>query len=197
MASLDDRVEKAQDRIVHFFINNEQYINEYVTIPLFYESLFHSKSYINYRCFILSLLMLRQIFQKVNKKLMVFEYIYLLTPFFAYIALENKYTATALYSLIYSTNQFESVFLGLTTGYFASSWSFEAAYIFHVCYVLFRNNVIIAIEPIPNTHQTTLHTKIINYIPPTFSERVAQVQESMNTFINTQLEPIIETHMYR
>ena len=73
MASLDDRVEKAQDRIVHFFINNEQYINEYITIPLFYESLFHSKSYTNYRCFVLSLLMLRQIFQKVNKKLMVFE----------------------------------------------------------------------------------------------------------------------------
>lgn len=196
MASLDDRVEMAQNRIIRFFINNEQYINEYLTIPLFYESLFHSTSYINWRCFILSLLILRQIFQRVNKKDIGFEYIYLLTPFFAYISMENKYTTAASYALVYSTNLFEGTFLGFSTGYLYSYRSFEAAYIFHVLYILFRNNVIISIEPIPNTHQTTLHTKIVNYIPPTFSERVSFIQESVNAFINMQLEPFRKEAMY-
>ena len=77
MASLDDRVEEAQNRIVHFFVDNEQYINEYITIPLFYESIFHNTGYNTIRCFILSLLILRQIFQKVNNKHMTFDKIYL------------------------------------------------------------------------------------------------------------------------
>jgi hypothetical protein len=84
MASLDDRVEMAQNRIIHFFVDNEQYINEYITIPLFYESLFHTTGYNNFQCFIVSLLILRQIFQKVNNKQMNFEKIYLIAPQFEY-----------------------------------------------------------------------------------------------------------------
>ena len=196
MASLDDRIEVAQNRIIHFFVDNEQYINEYITIPLFYESLFHSSSYIKSRCFIISLLILRQIFQKVNNKHITFENIYLITPFFAYAALRNQYTFTALYSLIYSINIFESLFLGISTGYLSSSRSFEAAYMFHVLYILIRNNVKIQIEPIPHTHLTNLNAKIIHYIPPTFTERIYSLNETVNTFINNQAEPFRRSQIY-
>jgi len=196
MASLDDRVEMAQNRIIHFFVYNEQYINEYITIPLFYESLFHASGCINFRCSILSLLILRQIFQKVNNKQLTFGSIYLIAPIFAYISLINKYTATLLYALIYSTNTFESTFLAVSTGYLSSNRSFESAYMFHLLYILFRNNIIISIEPIPNTALTTLHTKIIYYIPPTFTERLYLLHETVNDFINTQAEPIRNAFMY-
>ena len=196
MASLDDRVEMAQNRIIHFFVDNEQYINEYITIPLFYESLFHNAGYNNVRSFILSLLVLLQIFKKVNNEQMTFDKIYLITPFFAYIALGNPYIATAFYSLVYSTNIFEGVFLGASTGYVYSYRSFEAAFIFHALYVLFRNNIKIVIEPIPGTSLTTLNVKMIYYIPPTFSERIYSLQETVNVFINKQAEPIRNSFIY-
>jgi hypothetical protein len=196
MASLDDRVEEAQNRIVHFFVNNEQYINEYITIPLFYESIFHNTGYNTIRCFILSLLILRQIFQKVNNKHMTFDKIYLIAPIFAYIALRNRYTSTLFYSLVYSINTYEGIFLGVSTEYLYSYRSFEAAYIFHVLYILFRNNVKILIEPIPNTQLTNLNTKIIHYIPPTFTERIYSLQETVNNFINTEAEQIRNSLMY-
>ena len=188
MASLDDSIEAAQNRIIFFFVNNEQFINEYITLPLFYESVFHSVGHINSRSFILSLLILRQILKKTNNKQMTFDIIYLVAPIFAYIGLVDKYTATIYYTSFYSINWYESLFLALITGYLNTK-SFLSAYIFHVLYIAVRNNIKIAIEPIESTTLTTLNLKYIFYTPPTFYERLNVHNELVNKFVNMRLEP--------
>jgi hypothetical protein len=188
MTSLDDRLEMAQNRIIYFFVNNEQYINEYITLPFFYESVYHGVGYIKFRSFILSLLILRQILQKNNNKQIPFDIIYLVAPIFAYIGLVDKYSATVFYASFYSINWHESIFLGLITGYLNTK-SFLSAYIFHILYIAIRNNIKIAIEPIERTTLTTLNLKLSFYTPPTFYERLYVHNELVNNFVNMRLEP--------
>lgn len=188
MTSLDDSIEMAQNRIIYFFVNNEQYINEYITLPFFYESVYHGTGHIFCRSFILSILILRQILQKINNKQMTFDMLYLVAPIFAYIGLVDKYTATVYYASSYSINVYESTFLALITGYLNTK-SFLSAYIFHVLYIAVRNNIKIAIEPIERTSLTTLNLKYIFYTPPTFYERLNSHNILVNNFVNIQVEP--------
>jgi hypothetical protein len=192
MSSIEESLDMIQDKIIYFLMINEQYINEYIMIPFFYESLFHSNDYNTIRAFILSLLILYQILKKTNMNQINFEMLYLLIPFSAYIAFSDKYISTLYYTMVYNTNIYESIFVSVTTSYISSMYSFNNGYIFHVLYIIVRNNFKICIKPINNTNLATLEFEIIKYEPPALQERYSIIMDTINTFINNRVEPIRE-----
>jgi len=196
MASIDARIELMQNKIIHFFIANEQYFNEYMTIPFFYTWLFNSNCCHAFRSFILSLLIFRSLFQKANQQKLKFEAIFfILFPYLAYSAFSDIYKTVIFYTLFYSQNFYESFFLSIITTYLSQNNTMQDAYLFHIGYIILRNNVKLQLKSIGNSTQSSVNIILTFYRPPTFSQRLQSEADTINDFLNNSAEPIKEMYI--
>lgn len=196
MESADARIERIQNKIIYFFIANEQYFNEYMTIPFFYTWLFNSNCCHLFRSFILSLVIFRSLFQKTNQQKLNFEVIFfILFPYLAYSAFSDIYKSALFYTLFYSQNFYESLFLSISTTYLSQKNAMLDAYLFHIGYIILRNNVKLQVKPIGNSNQSSVNIILTFYRPPTFNQRILSETYTINDFLNNSAEPIKEMYI--
>jgi len=195
MASVDAQIENIQNKIIYFFIANEQYFNEYMTIPFFYTWLFNSNCCKLFRSFILSILIFRNLFQKANQQKLKFETIFfILFPYLAYSVFSDIYKSALFYTLFYSQNFYESLFLSIITTYLSQNNTIQDAYLFHIGYIILRNNVKLQIKSIGNSSQSSVNIILTFYRPPTFNQRLQSETDTINDFLNNSAESIKEMY---
>jgi len=192
MSTIENELDAIEYKIIHFFHNNEPIITEYVLIPFLFESVFNFEKYKLMRCFLASLLILKQIIVCTNSKYIKFNNIQLLTPFLGYIVLNNRITSSLTYGFAYGSNIYEGMFLALFSNIFNTiNNNFAMVYIFHILYILGRNNLDIILEEDDST-QKSIYIKPMSKIIPSFHNRFIKIKSDVVTFINDRVEYILD-----
>jgi len=159
MASLDDRVQEAQDKVINFYVDNEPQISEYITVPLFHTYIFLGTDAKLIRAICIFILIMRQILIKGILPERPFINFFLIAPLFAYAATIDTFIAPLIYALTYSPNLYEGAFVAANSTFLNSYYSFESAYLFHILYIALRNHIVVEFLPANKTHLLTINIK--------------------------------------
>ena len=190
MGNIDNDIQKFQEDIIFFVIDNESYITEYIIIPALFEMTFNGTAHYIFRSFIMSLLILRKLIIRTNINPDTFEYNQLLLPFLGYLAYNNVIIKAIIFSFVYSNNFLESCFIAILSLGINSYYGFEEAYACHILYIICRNNINILLVPCGKNIDVQFNFKIKNI--PQFKNRLAKFQQTIDKFINERLD-VIET----
>lgn len=190
MASLDDQIETVQNNIIQFLIERENYITEYVTLPLFYEYIFHNTTDNTFRSILISAFMAHKIVKMVNSEELQLNKITLFAPFVAYVALTDTITSMLFYAIFFN-NLYEGIFLSLSTGLLYYRYqSFLCAYFFHALYKLCKNTIFISRNKMRNQYSTRLDIVLQHKPPQSLNDRLLEIGNESGTFINNIFEPL-------
>lgn len=190
MGNIDNDIQKFQEDIIFFVIDNESYITEYIIIPALFELTFNGTAHYIFRSFIMSLLILRKLIISTNINPDTFVYNQLLLPFLGYVAYNNVIIKAIIFSFVYSNNFLESCFIAMLSLSINSFYGFEEAYVCHILYIICRNNINILLVPCGKNIDVQFNFKIKNI--PQFKNRLAKFQQTIDKFINDRLD-VIET----
>jgi hypothetical protein len=190
MGNIDNDIQKFQEDIIFFVIDNESYITEYIIIPALFELTFNGTAHYIFRSFIMSLLILRKLIISTNINPDTFAYNQLLLPFLGYAAYNNVIIKAIIFSFVYSNNFLESCFITMLSLSINSFYGFEEAYACHILYIICRNNINIILVPCGKNIDVQFNFKIKNI--PQFKKRLAKFQQTIDKFINDRLN-VIET----
>lgn len=188
MGNIDNDIQKVQDDIIFFVIDNETYITEYILIPALFELTFNCTSYYVFRSFIISLFILRKVIISTNLNPDDFTYNQLLVPFLAYFTYNNNIIKTVIFSLVYSNNFIESSFLAMLSLITNSYHGIVCGYICHILYIACRNNINITLVPCGKNIDVQFNFKIKE--PQQFKIRLAKFQQTIDKFINDRIDVI-------
>ena len=171
MTSVDDKIQNIQDKITNYALKNvEPLLTEYILIPLFFEWTFNSSHQSIIKALSIFAVLVRQI---INFKIKINQpYIHLMfaASLLAYatmklqVASGSSFISIMMYAICYGQNLNEGALLAITTASiramspFNDLILFNDAAVFHIIYILARNNLrldtnrLIKIQI--NTHKT-------------------------------------------